>query len=105
VYVAVFVPDVALPLTVTEYVPDGVLADVEMVRVDDPPDVTDDGLNDALAPLGRPEAENDTVCADPLVVAVATVVETEPPAVTEPEVGESATEKSLVGGGVVPLFT
>ncbi|PSK65733.1 hypothetical protein B0E53_02284 [Micromonospora sp. MH33] len=71
------------------------LAVVAMVSVDEPPEVTEDGLNDAVAPLGRPDAENVTVCAVPLVVAVATVVETEPPAVTEPEVGESETEKSL----------
>ena len=68
---------------------------VLMVRVDEPPEVTEDGLNDAVAPLGRPDPENVTVCAVPLVVAVDTVVETEPPAVTEPEVGESETEKSL----------
>ncbi|MFR9781102.1 hypothetical protein ACL02O_34340, partial [Micromonospora sp. MS34] len=67
---------------------------VLMVIVDEPPEVTEDGLNDALAPLGRPDAANDTVCADPLVVAVATVLDTEPPAVTEPDVGDNDTEKS-----------
>jgi hypothetical protein len=73
--------------------------------VDEPPEVTEEGLNEAVAPAGRPEAERFTVWALPLVVAVETVAETEPPAVTEPEVGDTETEKSLVGGGVPPLTT
>ena len=66
-----------------------------MVSVDEPPAVTEAGLNDAVAPAGRPLAEKVTVCAEPLVTAVETVVETEPPGLTEPAVGEAATEKSL----------
>ena len=70
---------------------------VVIVIVDEEPDVTDVGLNDAVAPAGRPLAVNDTDCALPAVVAVETVVEVEPPAVTAPDVGFSDTEKSLAG--------
>ena len=83
-----------MPLTVTAYVPAGVLVDVVMVRVDDPPEVTVDGLNEALAPAGRPPAERLTDWAEPLVVVVATVALTEPPGAVEPEVGDTEREKS-----------
>ena len=71
------------------------LDEVLIVAVDEAPAVTEAGLNAALAPAGRPLAEKVTVCAAPPVTAVETVVEAEPPAVTLPEVGEAATEKSL----------
>jgi hypothetical protein len=100
-YVAVRVADAPVPVTVIVYVPEGVDADVASVRVDEPPDVTDVGLNVAVTPDGRPLAEKATDWADPAVVAVLTVVVAELPAATEPEVGEVATEKSLVGGVVV----
>ena len=76
-------------------------AEVASVRVDEPPDVTDVGLNVAVTPDGRPLAESATDCADPDVVAVLTVVVAELPAATEPEVGEAAMEKSFAGGVVV----
>src|SRR6266542_3314128 len=71
-----------------------------MVIVDEPPEVTDGGLNDALAPLGTPLADSDTVCALPEVVAVLTVALVEPPAVTAPEPGETEMEKSLPAGAL-----
>ncbi len=40
------------------------------VSVELPPAVTDDGLSDAVAPLGTPERERLTVCALPEVTAV-----------------------------------
>jgi hypothetical protein len=83
-------------VTVTLYVPFGVLALVAMVSVADPPAVTDVGLNVAVAPLGRPDALSDTVCAEPAVTAVETVAVADEPAVTLPEVGDSVTEKSFV---------
>lgn len=92
-------PDVAVPETVTVYVPAGVLAEVLMVSVEEPPEVTVAGLNEAVAPDGRPLAERLTDWADPLVVAVDTVAVAEPPGATDPEVGETETEKSLVGAG------
>ncbi len=45
-----------------------------MVRVLEPPAVTEVGLNDADAPLGRPEALRFTVCALPEVTAVLMVL-------------------------------
>ena len=68
-----------------------------IVRVDDEPEVTEAGLNEAVAPLGRPDALSATLCAEPEVVAVPTVVVADEPAATLPEVGETDTEKSLVG--------
>ena len=95
VNVAVRVALLPVPVTVTEYVPAGVDAAVAIVNVDEPPDVTDDGLNDAVAPDGKPEADNTTVCAEPFVTAVATVDVNELPGDTDPDDGDNATEKSL----------
>ena len=47
---------------------------VAMVAVDEPPEVTDDGLNETVTPAGAPVADRLIVCAEPLVTAVATVV-------------------------------
>jgi hypothetical protein len=96
--VVVRVALVPVPVTVTVYVPTGVLALVAMVSVDEPPEVIDDGLNDAVAPLGRPDADRFTVCALPLVTVVPMVAVTEPPAVVLPEAGDAAIEKSLPAG-------
>ena len=74
-----------------------------MVSVDEAPEVTLDGLNVAVAPLGSPLALRLTVWAVPLVVVVLTVAVTEPPGAVEPAVGVTATEKSLTG--VPPLTT
>jgi hypothetical protein len=65
-----------LPVTVIVYVPGAVEAPTASDRVDEPPAVTDDGLNDAAVPAGTPDADRDTVCAEPLVTAVEIV---EPP--------------------------
>ena len=99
----VCVAEVPVPVTVTEYAPAGVVPLVVIVIVDEPPEVTDAGLNEALAPLGKPLAERLTVWALPDVVAVLTVAVTEPPAAVDPEPGETEIEKSLAGG--VPLTT
>src|SRR5262249_7737343 len=76
--------------------PLGVLAVVLIVSVLEPPDVTDAGLNEAVAPLGRPDALSETVWAEPAVTAVDTVAVADEPAVTLPEVGDTDTEKSFV---------
>src|SRR5664280_1061079 len=63
-----------------------------------PPEVTDCGLKETSAPDGAPMAERATVWATPLVTAVEMVDVAAAPAVTVPEVGEAAMEKSLGGG-------
>jgi hypothetical protein len=80
---------------VTLYVPAGVELEVEIVIVDDPPAVTEDGENDAEAPLGRPLALSETVCAEPDVTAVETVALVPEPAVTVADVGLTEIEKSF----------
>jgi hypothetical protein len=49
-----------VPVIVTELLPVRVVLLVVTVMADEPEPVTDDGLNDAVAPLGRPLALNDT---------------------------------------------
>jgi hypothetical protein len=77
------------------YVPAGVELDVAIVNVDDDPDVTDAGENDAVAPDGSPPALNDTDSDEPEVTAVETVELVPLPATTLAELGLSETEKSL----------
>src|SRR5258708_19077718 len=60
------VAEVPVPVTVSEYVP-GAAVPVFTLSVELPPAVTDVGLSDALAPLGRPVTERLTVCAFPEV--------------------------------------
>ena len=72
---------------------------VEIVSVDEPPEVTDVGENEAVTPDGRPLALSDTDCAAPEVVAVETVAVALAPASTVPLVGLTAIEKSLAAGG------
>ncbi len=71
-------------------------------RVDESPEVTDDGVKVAVAPDGRPLAASWTDCGSPLLVVVPTVVCTALPGATEPEVGFSARVKSLPVGGASP---
>jgi hypothetical protein len=61
---------------VTAYEPAGVDAEVDSVRVELAPAVTDAGLNDADAPVGKPDADSVTCCADPAVTTVDTVAVT-----------------------------
>jgi hypothetical protein len=61
-----------VPVTVSEYVPAAAVP-LLMVRVELPPAVTEVGLNDPLAPDGRPETLRLTDWALPLVTAVAMV--------------------------------
>jgi hypothetical protein len=86
---------------VTGYVPAGVDDDVPIVNVLPAPEFTDEGLNDAVTPAGKPDADNDTDCADPDVTAVATDTDADPPAVSDPDEGLTETEKSFGGGGGV----
>ena len=70
------------------------------VMVTDLPEVT--GLAEALTvtPLGTPEAERVTDCAEPEVMVVLRVVDTLEPARAEPEVGDNAIENPFAGAGL-----
>ncbi len=72
---------------------------VVTVRVEEPPAVTDVGLKEAEAPVGRPEVESATLWAVPEVTAVEMVEVADPPELTLAEAGLSEMEKSLT---VVP---
>ena len=87
-------------MIVTAYVPGTVELEVEIVSVDEPPAVTEDGENDAVAPLGRPLALSETVCAEPEVTAVETVAPVPDPAVTDADAGLTDSEKSFAAAGV-----
>lgn len=69
--------------------------DAVNVTVDDEPELTDDGENDAVTPLGRPLALKATDSELPEVTAVETVAEAFEPAATLTLVGLTETEKSL----------
>jgi hypothetical protein len=94
----VCVADAPVPVTVTVVVPAGVEADVVIVNVELCPDAIEAGLNDADAPAGRPDADNATFCAAPLVTVVLIVLDAGCPAVTDTELGAAAIEKSFDGG-------
>src|SRR3954466_15363973 len=82
-------------VTVIGKLPVGVDAEVAMVSVEEPPDCTVAGLNDAVAPAGRPDADSEIDWAEPDVVAVLTATWSDCPGWTVPADGFSATEKSL----------
>ena len=84
-----------VPVTVIVYVPAAAVP-APSVSVELPPAVTDAGLNEAVAPEGRPLALSETVCADPLVTAVAMVDVALPFCVAETELGLAPMEKSFV---------
>jgi hypothetical protein len=96
VKLVVCVAEVPVPVIVMVEVPDGVLDEVATVSVEEEPAVTEAGLKDADAPVGRPEALSDTVCALPEVTAVEIVEVADPPGLTEAEAGFAAIEKSFV---------
>ncbi len=84
-----------VPVTVIVYAPAAAVP-APRVSVELPPAVTDAGLNEAVAPEGRPLALSETVCAEPLVTAVAMVEVALPFCVAETELGLALIEKSLV---------
>ena len=77
-------------------VPDAVVMDRDELD----PAVTEDGVKDTKAPVGRPVALRATDWAAPLVTAVLMVLVAAEPAVTLAEGGEADREKSLVTGAV-----
>src|SRR5438552_13701382 len=86
---------VPVPVTVIVYVP-AVAVPAPSVSVELPPAVTDAGVNEAVAPEGRPLALSETVCAEPLVTAVAMVEVAVAFCVAETELGLALMEKSFV---------
>ena len=60
----------SVPVTVTVYVPAATDEPTEMVRVEEPPAVTEVGESEAVGPEGETLAERLTVPAEPLVTAV-----------------------------------
>jgi len=89
-----------VPVIVTVYVP-GVALPAPSVSVELLPALTDAGLNEAVAPEGTPLALSETVCAAPLVTAVAIVEVALPFCVAETALGFVVIEKSS-GGGAAP---
>ncbi len=79
--------------------PGGVDGDVEIVIVDDWPELTGFGLKDAVTPVGRLLALSATVSVEPLVTAVVMELVVVDPAVTA--AGDPTIEKSLAGGVTV----
>jgi hypothetical protein len=69
--------------------------DAVKVSVDEEPELTVDGENDAVTPLGSPLALSETDSELPEVTAVETVAVALDPAVTLTFVGLTETEKSL----------
>jgi hypothetical protein len=91
---------VPVPVTVSEYEPAAAEDVVEMVSVDDPPELTAVGLRDAVTPEGAPATERAIVCAEPLTIAVLMVEVPELPAATLTLTGLAEIEKSLTTGAV-----
>ena len=77
--VAVCVREPETPVTVTVKVPVAAPALAVKVSVDEPLVVTDVGLNAAVTPLGRPEADSDTVPVKPLIAPIVIVSVPVPP--------------------------
>src|SRR4029079_3571119 len=98
VKVADFVPVVPAPEMVMAWVPSGLLAATASVRVDVKVEVPEAGENDAVTPAGTPLARRLTFWPAPTVVVTVTVAVPELPAAIVPEAGETAIEKSWVGG-------
>jgi hypothetical protein len=94
VTVEVCVSDPLVPVIVSVELPGGVLPVVVIVRVDAPEPVTDAGLNEAVAPVGKPLALRFTVDVKPFRAPTVTVYVVVPPAVTVWEAGLAPMEKS-----------
>ena len=73
VIVAVWLRAPVLPVTVSVEMPIGVFEVVVTLKVELPEPVTDAGLNDAVAPDGRPLTLSATGPANPLNAAMLTV--------------------------------
>ena len=73
VTVALWARLLLVPVTVMVKLPEGVELAVDIVRVDDPDALIDDGPKLAVAPLGKPVALKDTVPLNPLMGVTDTI--------------------------------
>jgi hypothetical protein len=89
-----------VPVTVIVYVPGAVDAPALTVIVDEPPPVSDEGLNPTVVPAGWPLAVSVTVWAEPEVTVVAMAELPAAPGATVTLPGEAPSEKSETGAGV-----
>jgi hypothetical protein len=90
--VVVSVVEPLVPVTVTVDVPVAVVEPTVKVSVELPAPVTEVGLNAAVVPVGRPEAENVTAESNPPETATVMVEVPVEPAATETLVGEADSE-------------
>ncbi len=90
------------PLTVMEYVPVGVEAEVDIVNVEELVGYKEDGLNKHDAPEGSPEHENDTGCEVPDMSVAVVTVDILSPCTTEP-FGWLKDREKLNGTGVTGI--
>ena len=79
VYIQSWVFPPPVPVMVIEYVPTGVVEAVEIVSVEVKVGVPDDGVNVAVAPDGRPDADKLTVSLKPFTEVSETVAVTDSP--------------------------
>ena|SRR5580765_6697049 len=95
-----------VPATAIGKLPVAVLAEVEIVRVEEPDVVIKDGLKLAVAPAGNPVALRLTLPVKPPVAVTVTVVVPLLPAVSVMAAGEADSEKfaEFGGGGSTQLF-
>ena len=93
-------PDV--PVTVTVAVPVVAVEEAVRVNVELPLVDTEAGLKEAVTPLGKPEAERETVPAKPLSAPMVIVLVPLAPCVTVTDVGFAEMLKSGAGAA---LFT
>lgn len=96
---------VPVPVTVIMYVPLAVAAPTLTVIVDEPPAVTDAGLNATVVPDGWPVALRLTVCAEPLSTTVLIVDVPFEPCATARLAGLAVIEKSDGGAGFTVRLT
>lgn len=85
--------------------PGAVLAPTLTVIVDELPAVREDGLKLTVVPAGAPLELSETVCADPLVRAVAIVDVPFEPCTIDKLLGLADIEKSGGGGAVTVRLT
>ena len=95
-----------VPVTVSVYVPAGVVVLVLTDIVEEPEPVTEVGLKLALAPVGKPLTLNATAPVKPPDAVTVAVYEVPAPAVTVCDDGVAAMEKlgPEAGGGSTQLF-
>jgi hypothetical protein len=102
--VVLWVALVPVPVMVSVEVPAAAVPALT-VSVDEPPEETLVGLNEAVAPDGTPLTEKLTVCAEPLVIVVLIVEVPVDPCATLSDDGLAEIEKSLGGGALITKVT